>query len=140
MGRQSNAPGSVDRRPGAAGPPETHGGHSSAKVIPLARVRKRRLLRQLGLRAGDLDSLGRSYLDLYCKCATKLDLLDRFYAEHGLIDDDGVPQASVAFYTSLVNSARNALTKLEKHVQAARPDAVADLHAYLAQRHGDDDA
>jgi hypothetical protein len=40
-----------------------HGFSSEARIRPVARTQKRRLLRQIGLAASDLDGLGRALLD-----------------------------------------------------------------------------
>lgn len=39
-----------------------HGGSSSGQIVRRSTVEKRRLLRQIGLRADDLESLGRALL------------------------------------------------------------------------------
>lgn len=108
-----------------------HGATSSRHFAPLARNHRRRVLRQLGLSLRDLSPLARGYLDLYCRTAAKIDLLDAYYAEHGLLQEGGMPQPSVAFYTSLVNSSRLALGRLEDAVKALRRSPGDELAAYL---------
>lgn len=41
----------------------THGASSDAQIRPVVRSQKRRLLRQIGLSASDLDGVGRALLD-----------------------------------------------------------------------------
>jgi hypothetical protein len=110
----------------------THGATSERQIRPVAARHRRNVLRQLRLRAGDLDPIAKGYLDLYCRTTAKVDLLDRFYAEHGLIRSDGSPQPSVAFYTSLVNSARLALARLESHLHARDP-GLAGIEALIVE-------
>ncbi len=53
-----------------------HGLSSERRIAPLARNHRRRLLRRIGLRAGDVDPLGRAYLDHYVRLAAKVELID----------------------------------------------------------------
>ena len=85
----------------------THGATSETRIRPVARNHRRRVLRQLGLRAGELDPLARGYLDLYSRTVAKVELLDAHFAEHGLLKADGEPQGgNEVLRRSLVNSAR----------------------------------
>jgi hypothetical protein len=94
--------------------------------------------RQIGLRAGDLDPIGRAYLDQYARVQAKLDLADAYLGEHGMIRSDGEPQPIMRLYVSLANSARLALARLEDHLRVRRQDPGAALAAYLDA--GDDAA
>jgi hypothetical protein len=94
-----------------------HGATSADRIAPLARNQKRRVLRRIGFSARDLDALARGYLDLYCRLAAKIELADRYIEEHGLLRADGTPQPVLATYTSWVNAARLALTRLEQHLR-----------------------
>jgi len=111
-----------------------HGATSDDRIRPLARGHRRRVLRQLGLRAGDLDPLGRGYLDAYVRLVAKIDLLDAFYEEHGFLKPSGEPQESTRFYVSLANSARLALARLEGHLRERKVDPNEELRRYLAER------
>jgi hypothetical protein len=96
------------------------------------------MLRQLGLRAGDLDPLARGYLAQYVRLAAKIDLIDAYVGEHGLIRADGEPQPVMRLYVALQNSARLALQRLETHLRSSpRSDPDGDLQRYLAERYGD---
>jgi hypothetical protein len=73
-----------------------HGAFSERQIRPRAANHRRRILRQLRLRAGDLDPIGRGYLDQYVRLQSKLELIDRYVEEHGLLRDDGEPQPRFA--------------------------------------------
>ena len=49
-----------------------HGVESKPVVKKVATVQKRRLLRQIGLRAGDLDTVALGYLDLWARVQSKV--------------------------------------------------------------------
>ncbi len=108
-----------------------HGATSESQIGPLAANQKRRLLRQIGLRASDLDSLGRALLTNWARAASALALMDAYAAEHGWLDAKGNPRGFAKLYVSLLNSERLAIGKLEAHLRARSTDAVADLDAYL---------
>jgi hypothetical protein len=95
----------------------THGADSDARIRPLAARHRRTVLRRLGLSPKDLDAVGRAYLDQFVRLTAKLDLLDRWLAENGLLRADGEPQPALRLYPTLANSARATLAKLEDHVQ-----------------------
>jgi len=117
-----------------------HGAASEAQIRPVAANHRRRVLRQLRLRAGDLDPIGRGYLDLYCRTIAKVGTIDAYVGERGLIRADGEPQPCLRLYTTLVNSARLALARLEQHVRARTTDPVADVQAWLDALPDDEDA
>ncbi len=109
----------------------THGSTSEARIRPVARNQRRRVLRQLGTRAADLDPLGRAYLDLYVRLQAKLDLLDRHFAAVGLLTAKGEPQPATKFYVSLANSSRLSLARLEQHIHTRQSDPIVELQTYL---------
>jgi hypothetical protein len=90
------------------------------------------VLRQLRLRSRDLDPVGRGYLDAYVRLWAKLDLIDGYVAEHGVIREDGEPQPVMSLYVSLHNSARLALQRLEAHL-VRRELSVRDLLAAVTR-------
>lgn len=104
-----------------------HGAASERQIRPIAANHRRRVLRQLRLRAGDLDSIARGYLDLYCRTSAKIELLDRYFDEKGLLDGRGNPRGATKFYTSLVNSSRLALKALEGHLRERQRDYASPL-------------
>lgn len=92
---------------------------SEPTVTRTATVQKRRLLRQIGLRAADLDGLGLAYLDSWARAQAKVELLDRYWAERGFIDaETGTPPPAAAFYFAALNSARLSLAKLADYLKA----------------------
>jgi hypothetical protein len=94
----------------------THGARAPGEIRRVARVQKRRLLRQAGLRAADLDGLGMAFLDNWSRAQAKVELYDRWAAEHGWIDDEGNEPGFVRTYFAALNSARLALGKLGEHL------------------------
>ncbi len=101
--------------------------------MPIARNHRRRVLRQLRLSPRDLDPIGRGYLDSYVRLVAKIDLIDRYVAEHGLLRADGEPQPALKLYVSLANSARLALVRLEDHLRKQKRDPATVLAQYLAE-------
>jgi hypothetical protein len=107
-----------------------HGARSSGEIRRVARVQKRRLLRQAGLRASDLDGLGLAYLDTWSRAAAKVELLDKWAAEHGFLDEDGNLPPWHTFYLAALNSCRLTLAKFEDHLRqrdVGKPSMVAIL-------------
>jgi len=105
----------------------THGATSERHIRPLARNHRRRLMRQMRLRAGDVDPIGRAYLEFLCRTTAKLVLIDEWLDEHGLIRDDGSLQPCMSVYVSLTNSATRTLAKLGDHLRAEERDPIAAL-------------
>ena len=66
-----------------------HGVDSEARIRPVARTQKRRLLRQIGLASSDLDGIGRALLDNWARAQAKVEILDRWSAENGFLDPRG---------------------------------------------------
>ncbi len=110
---------------------KTHGASSERQIRPLALNHRRRMLRRFGLSARELDPIGRGYLDLYCRTQAKVETIDAYIAEHGLIRADGEPQPVMRIYTTLTNSARLALARLEQHIHTRTSDPVVELNRYL---------
>ena len=106
-----------------------HGARSERQIRPRAATHRRRVLRQLRLRASEVDPIGRGYLDAYCRLRSKIDLLDLYLEEHGLLLPSGEPQPCLKLYASLHNSARLALGRLEDHLRqhGVEPSMVAQL-------------
>ncbi len=117
----------------------THGARSEARIAPAARAQKRRLLRQIGLAAADMDGIGKALLDVWARSAAKVDLLDRHYQVRGFTHEDGVPAPSAQFHLSALNSTRLALQRLEAHLADRRGVAGSALHNYLIANYGTTD-
>lgn len=106
----------VQRPPGKARPVK-HGARSEPVVRRVATVQKRRLLRQAGLRASDMDGIGLALLDGWARAQSKVELMDSWTAEHGWLDDAGNPPGFTPVYFAALNSARLALGKLAEHLK-----------------------
>jgi hypothetical protein len=122
---------------GADHPAHKHGATSEARIRPIAARRKRTFLRRNGLRVRDLDPVARSRVEQWARLSAQVELLDAYFAEHGLLRDDGTPQGATAFYVSLCNSLRLATDKLDVHVRARERDPHEALHDYLRETYGD---
>lgn len=95
----------------------SNGASSEARIRPVARSQKRRLLRQIGLSSADLDGIGKALLDNWARAQAKVDLCDRYFAEHGFLDPDGEPKAPSKVYFTAINSSRLALQRLREHLR-----------------------
>jgi hypothetical protein len=104
-----------------------HGAGSERRVKRVATVQKRRLLRQIGLRARDLDAIALGYLDLWARATAKIELYDDWAAEHGYLSEAGESPPWVREYFAALNSARLALGKLEGHLALRQGDGLAVL-------------
>jgi hypothetical protein len=109
-----------------------HGAQSVQLVRSRATVEKRRLLRQIGLRQDDLESLGRALLTNWARCAAILRLLDEHAEQVGWFDDDGDPRHFTKLYMAALNSERRALHELSLHLRADRHDAASALDRPVA--------
>jgi hypothetical protein len=106
-----------------------HGGKSEQRVKAIATIQKRRLLRQIGLRLRDLDAIALGYLDLWARAQSKVEIYDRWAAEHGYLDEAGASPPWVREYFAAINSARLALAKLADHLKAR--EGSTRLQAWL---------
>jgi hypothetical protein len=106
-----------------------HGATSPIQSAPVARAQRRRFLRQTGLRASDLEGIGLALLDNWARAQAKVDLLDRYFARCGFLDETGEPVPATRLYFTALNSARLALTRLSEHLKARQPDGetLADV-------------
>jgi hypothetical protein len=114
----------------------THGAYSERRIRPYARTLRRRIARQLGLRLRELDPIARGYFEQYVRCIAKVQAIDEHIAEHGLLDGEGRPAPAMALYTTLINSSRLSLARLEDHLRERRSEHGSDLRAYLAEQYG----
>ena len=113
-----------------------HGATSERQIARRAVVEKRRLLRQIGLRQGDLESVGRALLVNWSRAAAALHLMDDYAQREGWLDADGNPRGFARLYVSVLNSERLALKALGDHLRARADDPFAALDAYLADKNG----
>jgi hypothetical protein len=108
----------------------------SDQIATRAASHKRRLLRQIGTRESALSPSARGYLALLARLLAKLDTVDAYLDEAGLIRSDGEPQPVLKLYVSLANSARLTMQRLEEHLRAL-PEGES-LSDYLARAYGAD--
>jgi hypothetical protein len=118
----------------------THGAHSEAQIAPVARAQKRRLLRQIGLRASDLGGIGKALLDNWARAQSKVELLDRHFAECGFLDAAGEPVAASKVYFVAVNSARLAAVRLDAHLKDVGRDGRSALRDYIDAKYSEVDS
>jgi hypothetical protein len=104
--------------PAKAGSRARHGARSERHVTPLAANLKRNILRQIGLRASDLDAVALGHLEVYVRALSKVRLYDEWIDKHGLVDPDGSSPGFMATYFAALNSARLSLRAFEDHLKA----------------------
>ena len=61
-----------------------HGGRAEYQIRPVARAQKRRLMRQLGMRIGDLDGVANGLLDNWARAQAKVTIMDDYFPYTGL--------------------------------------------------------
>jgi hypothetical protein len=98
-----------------------HGGYSAAQTAPVARAQKRWFLRQIGLRASELDGVGLALLDCWARAAAKVKVCDDWYAQNGFLAADGSPQGPHTIYVPLLNLAQRSAVRLADHLRARDP-------------------
>jgi hypothetical protein len=111
-----------------------HGARSERHIRPLAGRYRRRLLRAVGIRARELDGIGRALLDNWARAQAKVDLLDRYFAEHGLLDAEGAPVAATKIYFTALNTAQRALVRLREHLRERGKETPLDAYLDAAYR------
>lgn len=111
-----------------------HGARSKHQIVLRSTVERRRLLRQLGLRQDELESVGKALLFNWSRAAAALTMLDEHAARVGWLDEDGRPRGWTNLYVSLLTAERLALGKLGDHLRAEQRDPFARLEAHLAAK------
>ncbi|MFL5961015.1 MAG: hypothetical protein ACJ75G_12220 [Gaiellaceae bacterium] len=91
-------------------------------------------MRQIGLRAADLDSVGRALLTNWSRAAAALSLMDEYAARRGWLDDEGQPRGFARLYVSMLNSERLALRAFSEHLRERKVDPHEQLQAYLREK------
>jgi hypothetical protein len=101
-------------------------------VSRVALTQRRRLLRNLGIRAQDLDAVGRALILNWSRAAGALALLDAYANDAGgWLDENGEPRAFTRVYVSLLNAERLAALRLADHLRARdQGQALAPLAAH----------
>lgn len=132
-GKRSLSAAELEQRGNAA---LKHGGSSERQIVPRTTVEKRRLLRQIGMRQQDMESLGRALLQNWARAAAALGLMDDYAAQHGWLDGDGNPHGFARLYVSLLNAERLALRALSDHLRSINDDPFQRLSEHLAAKAG----
>ena len=107
--------------------PFVHGAFAPRHIEPVARNQKRRALRRFGIRARDLDPVGRALLGHYCALTAKTILIDAYLDEVGVIDDLGQPRPCMKVYIQCHRAALGALVRLEAHLNQTLPSLEDQL-------------
>ena len=108
-----------------------HGARSEPTVRRAATTIKRRILRQIGLRASDLSGLGLARLDNYARAQAKVELYDLWADANGWVTAEGGSPAFVDKYFAALNSSRLALNALEDYLRASQSKRLTvDLSQY----------
>jgi hypothetical protein len=113
-----------------------HGAHSEARIRPVARAQRRRFLRRNGLKARELGGVPAAYLDAWARAAAKVELIDQYVAERGLLKEDGEPQAAMKIYVALLNSSTRAMARLEESLRADKGRSDETLSDYVGRVYG----
>jgi hypothetical protein len=115
-----------------------HGGQSEYQIRPVARAQKRRLMRQIGMRIGDLDGVANAHLDGWARAQAKVQLMDAYFQEKGFIREDGEPEPASKVYFAALNSARLSLTRFSEYMKTRAPDRDS-LDDYITENYGNGD-
>ena len=105
-----------------------HGARSPRQIAAAARAHRRRLLRNLGLKAGDLDGIGREFLRLWSQGQAELDLRTAGGIDAG------------KDYWHAFNATKRALERLSPYLQAAakaKAGEAGGLDRYLRDNYGE---
>jgi hypothetical protein len=112
---------------------------SEYQIAPVARAQKKRLLRQLGLKAGDLDGIANALLDNWARAHAKAVLMDDFFQARGFVTAEGELSGPAKIYFTALNTSRLALVRLSEHMRATSPkrELLAD---YIVEAYGNGDS
>ena len=111
-----------------------HGARSERQIARRATVEKRRLLRQIGIRQSDLESVGQALLLNWSRAAAALTLMDDYAAHQGWLDENGEPRGFARLYVSMLNAERLALRALGEHLRADVRDPFEALELHLREK------
>jgi len=105
-----------------------HGGRSESQISASARAHKRRLMRQMNLRIGDLDGISLALVDGWARSHAVVTILTEHYTRNGLFRADGDVDPSLRTFFTGINSSRLQLQRLAEHMAkvGGQGDALAD--------------
>lgn len=129
-------PAVIEQRRNAA---TRHGLRSEYKLRATAKNQKRTLLRKLGVRASDLDAVSAVYVDVMARGLSKVQLLDTYYAEHGIVREDGQGEPTLSVYLSALNVVRLTAARLSEHLVQQGGFPTESLESYIEGNYGNGD-
>lgn len=98
--------------------PRTHGARSVELVRHKRDFQRRRIVTALRLEPGSLSPIALAYIENLAKVRVQILLVERYLSKHRpeVYDSDGSPPPCMPFYLGLLNSERNAITRLAQHL------------------------
>jgi hypothetical protein len=112
-----------------------HGAKSEYRLKAVAKNQKRTILRKLGVRASDLDAVSAIYVDVLARGLSKVQLLDTYYAEKGIVRADGQGEPTLGVYLSALNLVRLTTGRLSEHL-TRQGGLTESLEDYIDERYG----
>src|SRR3970040_2787736 len=92
-----------------------HGGRSQNQITATARAHKRRLMRQMSMKIGDLDGISLALVDGWARAHAVVTILTQHYTQNGLFRPDGEVDPSLRTFFTGINSSRLQLQRLAEH-------------------------
>jgi hypothetical protein len=134
-GSYTVTPAVVEQRRAAA---TRHGGRSDSQIGASARAHRRRLMRQMNLRIGDLDGIALGLLDGWARAHAVVTILTDHYQANGLFLPSGEVDPSLRTFFTGINSTRLQLQRLADHLArvGGHEDALA---GYIDAEYGPGD-
>jgi hypothetical protein len=113
-------------------PSLTHGARAELRVRDVE-YQQRHLTKAIGTTWGELSPIARGLITNLSRIRVQLRLLDKWIAAHrpDFVDDEGNLPPFSAYHIALLNSERNALTRLAQHLPVELTDPMADVRAWL---------
>jgi hypothetical protein len=113
-----------------------HGLRSEYRLRATAKNQKRTILRKLGVAARDLDAVSAIYVDVMARGLSKVQLLDTYYAERGIVREDGQGEPTLSVYLSALNLVRLTAGRLSEHLQRQGGLPTESLQSYIEGNYG----
>jgi hypothetical protein len=112
-----------------------HGGRSQSQITATARAHKRRLMRQMNMKIGDLDGIALALVDGWARSFAVVAILTEHYAQNGLFRADGEVDPSLRTFFTGINSSRLQLQRLAEHLAKVGGQGET-LEDYIDQQYG----